>query len=129
MQRLKLPKTMSLEFFHELAQQPNCICGRSVGSSEKEAIISNAKDYLSEDQIGVVNAIKSAVRQYEEATTTFTLRAKELTERIAQRQRLNGDWDRLQAERVAAGDIELETLKTEKNQLEDEITELEEQLD
>lgn len=129
MQRLKLPKTMSLEFFHELAEQPSCVCGRSIGPAERETIITNAKQYLSEDQIGVVNAIKSAVRQYEQATTTFNARAKELTDRIALRQKLNGEWDRLQAERVAAGDVELERLKGEKDQLEDEIPELEEQLE
>ena len=120
MQRLKLPKTMSLEFFHELAEQPSCVCGRSIGPTERETIIANAKQYLSEDQIGVVNAIKSAVRQYEQATTTFNARAKELTDRIALRQKLNGEWDRLQAERIAAGDVELERLKEEKAQLEDE---------
>ena len=129
MQRLKLPKTMSLEFFYELAQQKACVCGHGIGPAEREAIILNAKDYLSEDQIGVVNAIKSAVRQYEEATTTFGARAKELTDKISERQKLNGDWDRLQTERVAAGDIELEKLKDDKAQLEDEIPELDDQLE
>jgi len=129
MQRLKLPKTMSLEFFHELAEQASCICGRGIGPQEKEIIRTNAKNYLSEDQIGVVNAIKSAVRQYEQATTSFGVHAQELSDRIAQRHKLNGDWDRLQAERVAAGDVELERLKNEKSELEDEIPEIEDQLE
>ena len=99
--------------------------GRAIGPAEKEAIIAGAKDYLSEDQIGVVNAIKSAVRQYDDNTSTFSARAKELSDRIAQRQKLNGDWDRLQAERIAAGDEELEELKLDQSQLQDEIEDLE----
>jgi hypothetical protein len=129
MQRLKLPKTMSIEFFHELADQPKCVCGREIGPNEKSTIVSCAKDYLSEDQIGVVNAIKSAVRQYEEGTTTFAARATELGERMAQRQKLNGDWDRLQAERVAAGDPDLEQFKLDKAQQEEENEQLEAHLD
>lgn len=129
MQRLKLPKTMSIEFFHELAEQTKCVCGRDIGSNEKATILSSAKDYLSEDQIGVVNAIKSAVRQYEEANTTFAVRAAELTSRMAERQKLNGDWDRLQAERVAAGDLELEQLKANKSELEEDNRQIEEQLE
>ena len=101
MQRLRLPKTMSMEFFNELALQPECVCGRTIGSTEREAILARANDYLSEDQIGVVNAIKSAVRQYKEGNTNFDDRAKRLKQLIADKHRLNGDWDRLEAERVA----------------------------
>jgi DNA sulfur modification protein DndD len=129
MQRLKLPKTLSIEFFHELAQQPVCVCGRAIGSSEREAILARASEYLSEDQIGVVNAIKSAVRQYEEGDTTFAERAAALKKLIEERQRLNGDWDRLQAERVAAGDLELDRLKSDKQQLEADNGEHEEALE
>lgn len=129
MQDLKLPKTTSVEFFYQLADAAKCICGREIGPAEKDAIIAGAKDYLSEDQIGVVNAIKSAVRQYDDNTSTFSARAKELSDRIAQRQKLNGDWDRLQAERIAAGDEELEELKLDQSQLQDEIEDLEVKLE
>jgi hypothetical protein len=123
MQRLKLPKTMSIEFFHELAMQPTCVCGRVIGAGEKAAILARANDYLSEDQIGVVNAIKSAVRQYEVANATFDDRAGQLRLRIEQRQRLSGDWARLEAERIAAGDVELDQLKSELEQHKEEVEE------
>ena len=38
MQKLKLPKTMSKEFFNELANSPICICGRHIGRRRKKNI-------------------------------------------------------------------------------------------
>src|SRR5262249_11039983 len=114
---------------HELAEQASCVCGRSIGPKEREAILSRAQDYLSEDQIGVVNAIKSAVRQHGQITTAFDARTSDLREKIAERQALNGDWDRLQAERVAAGDSRLQEIQKEKEDLDEELTELEDKLE
>jgi DNA sulfur modification protein DndD len=60
--QLKLPQTMSREFFFELARQTICICGRSIGSAEHDAILERAPQYLAENQIAIINAMKSAVR-------------------------------------------------------------------
>lgn len=129
MQQLKLPKTMSMEFFYELAEQPRCVCKRDIGPAEKEAILTCANDYLSEDQIGVVNAIKSAVRQFDTDGSIFSKRAKQLQSQIQEKQRLNGEWDRLQSERVEAGDEELEELISNKKDIEIEIEENTDKLD
>lgn len=60
--QLKLPQTMSREFFFELAEQHTCICGRAIGQNEHDAIIQRAPQYLAENQIAIINAMKSAVR-------------------------------------------------------------------
>lgn len=64
MQKLKLPKTMSKEFFNELAESSTCICGRHIGPEEKKHIEENAESYLGEDQLVALNAIKDKIKGY-----------------------------------------------------------------
>jgi len=60
--QLKLPQTMSQEFFHELADQDVCVCGRPISATEHDAILARAPHYLAENQIAIINAMKSAIR-------------------------------------------------------------------
>lgn len=66
MQTLKLPRTMSEEFFLQLAEQPKCVCGSAIGDKERQTILSTAKDYLGNDQIAVINQMKLALREVEQ---------------------------------------------------------------
>jgi DNA sulfur modification protein DndD len=126
MQQLKLPKTMSRQFFEELAVQKECICGRSIGEHEKLTIITNAQDYLAEDQIGVINAIKSAVRDRQYADTLEN-EMQQLKKTIRERHRVNRDWERLHIHKEEAGDSEIQKLQEDKRNLEKEIAQLEEE--
>lgn len=65
MQTLKLPKTTAREFFRELSMKQCCICGRVIGPAEKDAILSNAEEYLGEEDLVAINAIKDRIRNYE----------------------------------------------------------------
>lgn len=65
MQTLKLPKTTAREFFRELSMKQHCICGRPIGLLEKGAILSNAEEYLGEEDLVAINAIKDRIRNYE----------------------------------------------------------------
>jgi len=65
MQTLKLPKTTAKEFFKELSESPDCICGRPIGLVEKEAILRRADNYLGEDDLSAINAIKDKIRNYQ----------------------------------------------------------------
>jgi hypothetical protein len=62
MTKLKLPKTISYEFFQELAQSSQCICGEKIDDKKRATIIANAEKYLSEDKIQVMNSLKYSVR-------------------------------------------------------------------
>ena len=64
--KLKLPRTQSTEFFRELAEGEECICGRPIKPEHKKKIISKSKGYLTEDNIGVINAIKTSLRSLPE---------------------------------------------------------------
>ena len=61
MKKLKLPKTISKDFFTELAHAPECVCGRCIGEKERQAILANADKYLGSDQQSVLNEIKSSL--------------------------------------------------------------------
>ncbi|WP_312443687.1 hypothetical protein [Lacrimispora sp.] len=59
MAKLKLPKTISKDFFIELSGEKHCICGTEIGEKERENILVNAERYLGSDRQGVLNTIKS----------------------------------------------------------------------
>lgn len=56
--RLKLPETTTRQFFTELAESDVCVCGRSIGDSEKIHILQTADKYMGQETAGVINAIK-----------------------------------------------------------------------
>lgn len=62
MQDLKLPRTMSAEFFYLLAEQDQCICGSSIGECERATIQASAREFLGDDQIAVINQMKLSLR-------------------------------------------------------------------
>ena len=84
---LKLPKSTSEEFFKELSEGEECICGREIDDEVRGNILENSEKYLSEDDIAVLNSLKDKIRNkpgyegYEEEfeqleTWRKTLRAK-----------------------------------------------------
>lgn len=65
MQVLKLPKSTAREFFNELACFGKvCICGRTLEDEHRATILQNAEQYLGQEQLIAVNAIKSSLRDY-----------------------------------------------------------------
>lgn len=69
MLKLKLPRSTSSEFFLELLEQevPECICGREILEEHKNIIKNKMKDFLTEDQIGVINTIKRSIKSDSES--------------------------------------------------------------
>ena len=61
MQKLKLPKNSSKDFFIELAHAAKCVCDRCIGEAERQAILKNAERYLGGDQQAVLNIIKGCL--------------------------------------------------------------------
>lgn len=59
---MKLPKSTSKEFFRELAEGDDCICDRPIDDDISETIKDNAEQYLSEDDIAVLNALRDQLR-------------------------------------------------------------------
>lgn len=121
LQQLKLPKTTSAEFFHELAEAKSCICGRTIGDIEKQHIISSASNYLGENQVAVINAMKDALRHSDTNPDTLRVQIEDLKSLVRQRKKVDQDLDRLAIEREEQGDHELETIRAELNRLRGEM--------
>lgn len=112
---LKLPKTISAEFFRELAEQPDCVCGRPVTPEVKEAILERSGLYLAEDQILVINKMKLALRESSADATEFTTLVTALNGGLRDLRNNKRVQDQLELERIESGDIELERLRSEAN--------------
>lgn len=82
MTKLKLPKTISRDFFVELSDADTCVCGREIKDRERQFILINAEKYLGSDQQSVLNAIKSSLNSnsYDERLSEAYEQLKELRE-------------------------------------------------
>jgi DNA repair exonuclease SbcCD ATPase subunit len=58
MRVLRLPRSTSKEFFSELAKQDSCVCGRELDKKHRDEIQKNAERFLSDEDVGVLNALK-----------------------------------------------------------------------
>ncbi len=59
--RLKLPASTSSQFFIELLQEDNCICGRPLDDNTRDVLKQRAALYLAEDTSGVLNTLKGDI--------------------------------------------------------------------
>ena len=128
MTKLKLPKTISKDFFVELAHAKDCICGRCIGESEKKTILENAEKYLGSDQQSVLNAIKSSLMacSYDSSLSdAFTELSKLREEANRLQTRLNTNAEKL----LKAGGEEAAKLKARTDELDKYIAVSKYQLD
>lgn len=128
MTKLKLPKTISKDFFVELAHAKDCICGRCIGESEKKTILENAEKYLGSDQQSVLNAIKSSLMacSYDSSLSdAFTELSKLREEANRLQTRLNTNAEKL----LKVGGEEAAKLKARIDELEKYIAVSKYQLD
>jgi len=61
--RVRLPERTSRQFFVELADEPRCVCGRSIGEQERQAILGQANNYLANELYSFINNLKGDIRQ------------------------------------------------------------------
>ena len=120
--RVRLPENTSAQFFEELVDEEECICGRPMDEAARDEIRARATGYLDADDSGVINALKQDIARYAEqsgdgdADTGYerVVRLRgELTEAVG-RERLAGQRVRVLMEHlIEAGDKELEAWQGE----------------
>lgn len=110
---LKLPKTISSEFFKELAQQERCVCGREISPVEAQTILDRADLYLADDQIAVINKMKLALRECKADDAVFEQTAEVLKKALRLRLENSRALDQVQLDLVEAGDTEVEEWRAE----------------
>lgn len=63
MEKLKLPRGTSKDFFDELCESKVCVCGRPIDDSIRQQIQINSKNYLSDDLASAMNYVKGSIMQ------------------------------------------------------------------
>ena len=119
---LKLPNSTSQEFFAELAQAEECVCGRPMDNESSKNVRERASQYLAEDEVGVLNGIKSDIAKH--CGTELELYAKKLDrdlkdlgQSIKLRDNLSTEISSIQKQRLDQGDSELEDKKQKLDKL------------
>jgi len=132
--RLKLPTSTSKEFFEELAEAEECVCGRKMDEAARQAVHERKKNYLEDDEVGVLNSIKSDIATYcgEDPIIPY----QELKENLDNLGQLIRKRDELQTElyfleesRLSQGDVELETKKKRLDHLKEQLCHCTERLE
>ena len=59
--RVKLPESAAREFFEELSEERECVCGRPIDEAIRTVIRDRAQQYLGSEDVSLLNAMKSAV--------------------------------------------------------------------
>ncbi|OEK03092.1 hypothetical protein BFP97_16875 [Roseivirga sp. 4D4] len=60
--RVKLPGLAAKEFFEEIADEDECICGREITDNVRSAIKSRANKYLGSEEVSTLNTMKSEIK-------------------------------------------------------------------
>lgn len=120
---LKLPANTSKQFFEELAEEKNCICGRPIGEQERKGILQKSEYYLSNDIAGFLNAYKNEVSSLQ--SKSFEQDALEedlgdLGDLLDERDKIEGRMRHIQNQLKDRGDEKLKDLEKEQTTLENE---------
>jgi seryl-tRNA synthetase len=84
MDEVQLPRATSADFFESLAQQDVCVCGRAFDEHSRSHLLDSKDDYLSNQDVGVLNALKERLKDPETPVDTES----ELSEIEAKRRSL-----------------------------------------
>lgn len=93
--RVKLPEAAAKEFFEEICDEPECICGTKITEELKKTIKRKASQYLGSNDVSLLNALKTSIeervgRDPEKHSVDFIELLRSLSEsvRLAQRSEL-----------------------------------------
>ncbi|MGB1250467.1 MAG: hypothetical protein ACPG8W_07640 [Candidatus Promineifilaceae bacterium] len=59
--RVKLPESAAREFFEEIAEEDECICGREIDDEIRQIIRARSSRYLGSENVAALNLIKTAI--------------------------------------------------------------------
>lgn len=134
--RLRLPASTSSQFFSELLEEQDCICGRPLDEHSREILQQRAELYLAEETSGFLNSLKHniSVQLLEnsyEAEKELTNTIEELANNIRLKHMASTARSVLEQQLVEQGDEELKELqqllqqkKEEKKQIELQLQEI-----
>lgn len=127
--RAKLPESTAREFFEEIAQEDECICGRPLDDATRVSLLARSKLYLGSEDTGLLNAMKENIAtavgaDVETGAKVLSAIAASLTSAMRVAQELQTEKDSIAADRIA-NDPELDKAKKDIDALEQRERELE----
>lgn len=60
--KVKLPESAAREFFEDLANEPECVCGRPIDAEIAKTIQIRASQYLGSEDVSLLNSMKTAIK-------------------------------------------------------------------
>ena len=131
--KAKLPEGAAREFFEDLSNDSECVCGRPIDDEIAATIRSSAGRYLGTEEFGLLNSMKTAIKDAvgdppDESEKDLNTRMASLATAVDEERNARNDRDslRLEAEQadpaVKSARDDIESLR---NQIEDVDSELE----
>lgn len=59
--RLQLPESAAREFFEDLSNEDECVCGREINQDIRKTILERSKRYLGSEDVSLLSAMKASV--------------------------------------------------------------------
>ena len=122
--RVKLPESAAREWFEELSDEAECVCGRPIDEAIRAIIRDRAERYLGSDDVILLNRIKSDISEAVGTSTRQPAQAledrmRELAEQSRKHQQADNDLTLLRRE-AEASDPAIANARNEKDRLEAE---------
>ena len=130
--RVKLPESAAREFFEELSEERECVCGRPIDETIHTVIRDRAQQYLGSEDVSLLNAMKSAVadavgQSRHQPARDLSKHVDELSDLVHKLQTAQNDRDELRytAEQtdpdLRKAREEIDRLETDKDRIEREL--------
>lgn len=131
MDRLKIPKTTSEEFFKELMKQDVCICGNHMTNEMRATIDRHSKLYMSDDIYILINGVKSSISEYDvDYDSVFNKYAEQYLELQSEIHKISMDISSIENDtKTTDKQAEFEKLNSVENELQLQLQGLNEELD
>ncbi len=123
--RARLPKSVSSDFFEEVADEGECICGRPIGPAERAVLIQRKEQYLAQDQISAIATMKERLNSSAATETSFLDSCEILQEKLEDRQANEKAMARLKLEAEERGDEDMRPLTEREGEIKVKLTALE----
>lgn len=131
--RVKLPESAAREFFEELAEEDECVCGRPIDGTIREEIRSRAKHYLGSEDVSMLNSMKTTIseavgRSRKEPEQELRGKLSELKKLTHEAKSAQNDVDQIQLE-AEESDPAIKAVKEEIDELRAKLEEVESKLE
>lgn len=131
--RVKLPESAAREFFEDLADESECVCGRPIDAAIAETIRTRASQYLGTEDVSLLNSMKTAIKdaigdQPDEGEKDLNTRMSVLSAAVEEERDARNDLDALRLEAEQA-DPAVKSARDEIESLTSQIEDVDEDLE